>query len=143
VDDERGGDRLLRYRSRGGVAMFGAWCAFILALAAGVAWSAVTTGEPPWFFAIGFLGIPALGIWSMSIELTMDDRDLVFRSLLRRRSWRVRHLRSIRPGNDCMVFKFREGGAMLATRGRDTDWEALVTRILELNPTVEIRDSWW
>jgi hypothetical protein len=109
----------------------------------GAAWSAATTGAAPWFFAVWCAGILFLGVWSMFLELTVDgEGNLHFGGLVKRRTWAATDLRTIRPGSDCMVFKFSAGSAMLAgrpgRRGRRSDWEALLDRLAELNPAVEI-----
>jgi len=133
----------LRYRSMSGTASFAAWCLVLLSMTVGAAWSAVTTGAAPWFFAVWCAGILFLGVWSMFLELTVDgEGNLHFRSLVRRRTWAAADLRTIRPGSGCMVFKFSARSAMLAgrpgRRGRRSDWETLLDRLAELNPAVEI-----
>src|SRR5262245_28025456 len=129
--DSEGG---IRYRSRGGLVAFGAWGLLILAGVAYTAWSAALKGEPHWFFVIWAAGILVLGLYWTSLQVTLTPRDeLVFRGLLRRQTWRVAELQSVRPGTFCIVFRFMKGAAMVASAG-DGELRDMCLRIKRLNP---------
>jgi hypothetical protein len=98
--------------------MFGIWSVFVGAIAALFAWEAVTRDGWYWVPSLGFLAIPVFGWMSIALEVSVaSDGELIFRGLLWRRRWNVAYLRSIRPGNGCMVFRFASGSVMLASSG--------------------------
>jgi hypothetical protein len=132
------GDGGIQYRSRGGLIAFGVWSLFILALVRLAAWNAVVSGEPPWFAVIWIAGILLLGFYCMSLQVILTPHgELVFRGLLRRQTWRVTDLLSVRPENLCIVFKFRKGGVMVASWDAG-EWLDLCRRIKELNPRASL-----
>jgi hypothetical protein len=88
---------------------------------------------------IWIAGILVLGLYWMYLQVTLaGDGELIFQGLLRRRSWHVAELRTVRPGNGCIVFKFSQGGAMVAAGGRDDGLGELLQRVHALNPTVRL-----
>lgn len=113
---------------------FWAWCCLVLSLVVFAAWNATVNGEPPWFFVAWTAGLLFLGLYSTSLEVVLaPDGTLLFRGLLRHRTWYVTDLRTVRPGTACIVFTFERGSAMVASSHRD-DWQDLCWRIKRLNP---------
>jgi hypothetical protein len=130
----------LRYRSGGGLAIFGAWGVAFTLLVGLELRSNLSDGEPPWFAVAWMIGILVLALASTSVQLTVAaDGEMQFRSVLGRRRWDVSELRSVRPGAACRVFRFAHGTALLPSTGGE-DWDAVVARILGLNPTVRVVD---
>jgi hypothetical protein len=138
-------DTLVRYRSAGGLAIFGGWVAFLLTVAIYYAWIAATHRDSTfeWFVEVAIAGFLLHGMYVMSLQLTITrDGRLVFRSLLRRREWNLNELLTIRRGTGystfgCMIFDFWSGSTALATVS-SRSWKALVDRIRELNPGVKV-----
>jgi hypothetical protein len=98
----------------------------------------VVRDEPPWFFVIWIAGILVLVFYSTSLHVTLTPHgELVFRGLLRRQTWRVTDLRSVRPEGLHIVFKFKKGGAMVASWGGG-EWLDLCRRIKRLNPEASL-----
>jgi hypothetical protein len=139
VDTAREGETL-RYRSSVGVVLLLVWCSVVGAMLIVAARGAFADGEPPWYFVAWILLILGLGLFSMSLEVSLTGSgELIFRGLHRPRRWHVSELRGFGPGNGCLVFKFEKGRAMLAGGGWGRDWDVFCARISELNSSAEIR----
>jgi len=133
----RGGEGPLRHRSDGGLAIFGAWGLGLAAVVGVDLRGSLSEGKPPWFAVAWMAGILVLALGSTSVQVTLaTDGEIEFRGVLRRRRWDVVELRSVRPGAACRVFTFARGSALLPTTG-GPEWEAVLARVLELNPAVE------
>jgi hypothetical protein len=125
-----------RYRSRAGMAAFGAWCVAISAMAIFAVWGAARGDDPAWIIVAWIVGMVGLAIHSLSLELIVTaDGEMEFRGLYRRRRWHVTQLRAMRSGSGCMVFEFTKGRALLAG-GSGSDRLAMLALLRELDPTL-------
>jgi hypothetical protein len=139
ISSHKDGDGGMHYRSRSGLVAFGVWSLLILAGVVYTAWSAVTRGEPPWFFVVWIAGILVLGLYSMALDVTLTPHGaLVFRGALRRQTRWVADVRSVRPGTLCIVFKFKKGGTAVAASWGDGELVDLCRRIKTLNPEASL-----
>jgi hypothetical protein len=127
-------DSGIRYRSRSGLVVFGIWSLLTLAGVVYTALGAALRGEPPWFVAIWIAGILVLGLYDMSLDVILTPHGEL---VLRRQTWRVTGLRSVRPGAWGILFKFTNGGAKVASVG-DGGWLDLCRRIKRLNPEASL-----
>lgn len=130
------------YRSRGGLVAFGVWSLVIFAGLVGAAWSATFGGEgAAWFGVTGCAALLAAALYLTPLQVVLTpDGDLTFEGLLRRRTWHAADLLHVLPGNLSLVFRFRQGGAVVPAWG-DDEWVDLCRRIKSINPDARLNVS--
>lgn len=70
---------MLRYRSGIGIGLFVAWCCGVGAMPVAAAVGASTGGELSWYFVVWMLLVVGVGVFSMSLEVSLTDTgELVF-----------------------------------------------------------------